>query len=868
LLRSLAQQKKLRREKMKFIDKKTKLSAVTFFLLFAFVASSFVMFIPVEAQTPTSRKSYPLIDAIPNPVGVGEQVLIRTGILMPLGSLEEGWNNVTVTVIKPDNTTQTLGPFKTDSTGSTFTIYTPDIPGIYKLTTNFPQQTVPSTFLDLESGNLIIAGTVVQAGTSETLNLVVQSEPLPNYPGHALPTEYWTRPIDPQLREWYSISGNWVSRPDNSLALYNDDAPETPHVLWARQIASGGLNGGLWGEGQVPASAGTGDAYEGKFINSVVIQGVLYYNRMPQGFAGTFQPQKGIYAVDLHSGKELWFRNNTELSFGQILYFNSFNYDGSFFYLWDASGGTTWNAYDPFTSEWLYSMTNVPSGTRYYGPSGEILILQVDLANRWMALWNSTACGQQGQTPNNPAIAADYGSWGRIVHGRTLNASNPQSYSWNVTIPAGLQVTTSFFTPILKPYQDRVIGLYFNDTQVRVWALNLAGLTNSSKSTSLLFDKTWAAPAEWLNGTNTLHYTGATNQAQNGTIAVWDKELRKHYGFSTDTGNFLWETASENYADAYGFGNVEHTWYFAYGKLYSVGIGGILYAYDLTNGQIAWTYNLTDPYNEPVTGDNWWGWITLIADGKIYMGTVEHSAEQPLPRGAPQVCVNASNGAEIWRVNGMFRDTRWGGDGVIGDSIIATMDTYDQRVYAIGKGPTQITVNVSPTVSTLNNGVVIDGYVTDISAGLTDETITSRFPHGVPAVSDESQSAWMLHVWKQFEPPTNITGVPITLSVFDANGNFREIGTTTSDSSGSFAFTWTPDITGDYTIFATFAGSKAYYPSSDQSHFTAAAGSQASPTPTNTQQSVADLYFVPATIAIIVVMIIGFALLALMLRRR
>ncbi len=71
-------------------------------------------------------------------------------------------------------------------------------------------------------------------------------------------------------------------------------------------------------------------------------------------------------------------------------------------------------------------------------------------------------------------------------------------------------------------------------------------------------------------------------------------------------------------------------------------------------------------YNEPVTGDNWWGWIDLIADGKIYVGTLEHSAEQPIPRGAPYICVNAYNGEEIWRVNGMFRETRWGGNGIIG----------------------------------------------------------------------------------------------------------------------------------------------------------------------------------------------------------
>ena len=75
------------------------------------------------------------------------------------------------------------------------------------------------------------------------------------------------------------ISGNWVVRPDNSLALYNDDAPETAHVLWANQLTTGGLAGGLCGEGQIPAASETGDAYEGKFPGSVVLNGVLYYQR-------------------------------------------------------------------------------------------------------------------------------------------------------------------------------------------------------------------------------------------------------------------------------------------------------------------------------------------------------------------------------------------------------------------------------------------------------------------------------------------------------------------------------------------------------------------------------------------------------------
>ena len=67
-----------------------------------------------------------------------------------------------------------------------------------------------------------------------------------------------------------------------------------------------------------------------------------------------------------------------------------------------------------------------------------------------------------------------------------------------------------------------------------------------------------------------------------GVIGIWDKELTTHYGFSVETGKYLWATESENYLDLYGWGNAEHTWYYAYGKLYSVGVGGILYAYDLS----------------------------------------------------------------------------------------------------------------------------------------------------------------------------------------------------------------------------------------------------------------------------------------------
>jgi hypothetical protein len=844
---------------LKFSSKTTTI-AVSLLLMLAMAFTLTALLPVVTAQAPT-LKTYAFVDAVPNPVGVGEDVLIKFGILQQLGAVNLGWQDLTLTITGPDTETKTIGSLTTDSTGSSYYLTAFDKAGTYKLQTHFPQQENPVTFYNMEGNNMIFAGTIMQESDSPIVELVVQEEPLPGYPGHPLPTEYWTRPIDPQLREWAPIAGQWMKRPDNSLALYNDDAPETAHVLWAEKMTTGGLTGGLWGEGQVPAGSETGDAYAGKFIDSVILNGVLYYNRDDAKVGSN-----GICAIDLHTGEELWFRNNTVLSFGQILYFNSYNYDGTFDYIWDASAVTTWNAYDPFTGEWLYTMTNVPStGTQVYGPSGEILIYIMDYANGWMALWNSTAAGQTA--PGFATGIEAYGSWGayyagRLVHGSTINASDPRAYSWNVTIPKGLTAGSSFFIPILKVYPDRVVSVDFNQTRVRVWALSLDPANRGDR----IFDKEWKAPSEWLSGSNTLHYTGATNEAENGVIAVWSKELRKHYGFSTDDGRYLWETDSEHWSDAYGWGNVEHTWYFAYDKLYSTGVGGILYAYDISTGKTAWTYNMTDPYNEPVTGDRWWGWIDLIADGKIYIGTLEHSAEQPLPRGAPYVCVNATDGSEIWRVNGMYRQTRWGGNGIIGDSIIATMDTYDQRIYSIGKGPSATTVTAAPEISVHGDSVLVKGMVTDISPGTEEYGLTARFPNGVPAVCDENMSEWMLYVYKQFARPADAVGVEVVLEVLDPNNNFYEVGRATSDAGGYFGCEFIPEVPGLYKIIASFEGSGAYYGSFAETFITVEEAPAATPAPTPTPAPMTDTYVLGIGSAILIAVIIGFVLL--LLRKR
>jgi hypothetical protein len=85
-----------------------------------------------------------------------------------------------------------------------------------------------------------------------------------------------------------------------------------------------------------------------------------------------------------------------------------------------------------------------------------------------------------------------------------------------------------------------------------------------------------------------------------------------------------------------------------------------------------------------------------------------------------------------------------------------------------------------------------------------------------------------------------------------------------------YSLTWTPDIPGNFTVYASFAGTNGYWSSSAETSF-AAISSPATPTPTVTAQSnlatTTDLmlYIVGAAIAIIIaIAIVG----VLMLRKR
>ena len=95
-------------------------------------------------DTPTANAatytSYPFIGAMPNPVGVNQEVLLHVGALTALQYAEDGWAGLKVAVTKPDGTNTTLDCPKTDSTGGTGLLFIPTQVGNYTLKTIFPEQ--------------------------------------------------------------------------------------------------------------------------------------------------------------------------------------------------------------------------------------------------------------------------------------------------------------------------------------------------------------------------------------------------------------------------------------------------------------------------------------------------------------------------------------------------------------------------------------------------------------------------------------------------------------------------------------------------------------------------------------------------------
>jgi FOG: WD40-like repeat len=847
------------------------------------IATSLILVPSTSAHTPAwNIPTYAYITAGTNPIGVGQPVNIIMWLDTVIGGAyptnDIRFHNYNLTITKPDGTTEThIFDVIQDTTSSQSYSFTPTTVGNYTLTFTFPGQTYTWTSNDYTNDTY--------SPSSASTTLTVQEEQITTIDSYPLPTEYWTRPIYGENTYWYSISSNWLgtSSPQltasNGFNLYVSDGvgSQTSHIMWTKPLQSGGVVGGT----DVAITGDTyfdGTAYSMRYINPIIMDGKLYYTEPVSTFGvnGGFGDNSGpTDCVDLRTGELLWSRTDVPaLSFGYIYDMQSINYHGVQPPVLVAVSGTTWQGYDADTGNWIFNVTNVPSGTKAMGPSGEYLIYV--LSNKgtaqnpqyYLAQWNSTNVAPK-----------DYSSLATGAISGTLDGSASSCYDWNISIPS-LNTMTS--TPsIITAYSGDIMlclegslpagyaALTFaspSQTPYTYFAINL----NASKGTvgSVLWTNTLNPPA----GNITVTQGGVDPESR--VFLEGYNELRQWVGYNLDTGAKLWgPTASQAALDYYGTpGNQAVSCQIAYGKAYSSEFSGIIYCYDVKTGDLLWTYGNGGEGNSTNSGlytgeGNYPTAITAIGNGIIYTISTEHTVTTPIYKGALARAINATDGTEIWTLSDYTSEFVYQCY-AMADGYNTWFNGYDNQIYTVGKGPSQTTLTAPNAGLTPGQSVVLSGLVTDISTGSSQNAVAKNFPSGLPVASDASMKDWMGYVYQQKPLPTNFTGVSVTINIVDSNGNYRTIGSTTTDAKGQYSFSWIPDITGNYKVYAIFEGTNGYWSSSAEASFTVDQAAAATTPQATAAPSAADLYFLPAVAGIIIAIIIGFAVLALLVTKK
>lgn len=277
-------------------------------------------------------------------------------------------------------------------------------------------------------------------------------------------------------------------------------------------------------------------------------------------------------------------------------------------------------------------------------------------------------------------------------------------------------------------------------------------------------------------------------------LAINPIHVQKLAAWNIKTGVLAWESDESDYP----WGNFwAYSHAAAYDIVYHLAYDGV-HAFNATNGNEVWHYSAgTDTHMETPYGTWPFYGNPVVADGKIYAGTGEHSPTSPYLRGQRLHCIDARTGEGIWSIMGYMPPT------AVAEGTVFATNTYDGYVYAFAKGQTATTVSVSASQTSKGEVVGITGTVMDQSPAQP----------GTPAVSKESMSAWLEYLHMQQPMPTNTKGVPVTLYAMRSNGSIIDLGQVTTDAVGHFSYKWTPPDEDIYTVAARFMGDESYYSS-------------------------------------------------------
>lgn len=857
-----------------------KAKMIVIFTLAILMTSEICMFTPtVLAQTTLpgytampDRATFTTVGVAPTLVGLGQEVVIDI-IINPAPNNPTynalpypAYANVTCTITLPDGTKNTFMP--TDSAvtaqnngvatpglstaaGHLKLTYTPTMVGNYSVTASCPGL---FTTTDEQYASMKLSVYYKPSSSTQAATFTVQEEPVLNgllngYPWSPLPNTYWENPVSTDNRDMSTISGAWVmSQYDVLRTCYNpySTAPLSSHIVWANEFLSAGLAGGVWGSDALNQATAGG---------SIILNGKIYQASATK--ASSFD------CIDLQTGEVLWTASGSIVGAQQldILYQNEGldNMGGVKNVLWGwktsqvNTGSNTWVQYDPDTGAVSLTLTNVPTNIQYiqYDNADNIFwIVQTNLMT-----YNTT---KPLEFSYCNLIKWDFSQLvsGTIQNGTRMNwlGQNIMDTNWMHGIVFNVSIAD-------LPGQIVNFGAA-NVQQIVPYPFSGAGVVvvKNANNMELLagFDYDTGALLWVNNATGSQYDTAGTcmGSGPNGPFIslTCDPDTGELCisAFDVKTGERIWKAPT---------GDLPWSQIPSFLYLYNNGTDffgsydGYVYAYDSQTGKLVWKSDYVGDEWESIYGHQVFNGASRGAGGVLYYSTSTTYSAQPRTRFQVMVAINETTGQYIWKLPIGISPT------AIANGYVLGSDGENGMQYCIGKGKTATSVTAPLTLVPLSDNVLIQGYVKDMSPGAPD----------TPAVSEEDMSEWMDYLYGQNttlmnDPPTS-TGVTVRLSVADPNGNCYEIGTTTSDSSGLYKITWTPEIEGEYTVYATFDGSNSYWGSYATTAVSVSAASAATPTPAPTQ-SITEQYFLPAIVGVIIAIAIVGLLLALLLLRK
>lgn len=845
--------------------KMQKLPTIALILLLAL--SAMVAFAPAQAiDIPT----FLFVTASPDPVGIGQIVYVGITFSRPTptgaGYTGDLYENITLKITDPTGVTATYGPYYASPVAGVVYSFTPDKLGNYTLQAFYPGQVLKgynpdNPTISTSSRNLI--GSKMSPSQSNVKTLIVQQDAVkPIYQTPPLPTEYWMRPIYGTNWQWGEIGANWYGLGGSGgydasgNVQPNGTAPNSAHIMWTKATQFGGQPG-------QPITSDTSATYssvsliQSYFQPICILNGIVYYNVYD---ASPNSNVLGWRAVDVRTGDVVWDKPAGKsgietIAWGQIINYDNYQEYGTnaFLYSSPGAGGAFSSAanwmgiYDAFTGNFLENVTNTISTSKLIQSADQSTETEGGIVGYYVSGGNLCMY-------NYTKLVNTQGSAFIRATG-TVNGSDPRMTEWKTALPTkfnGDNITLSISAVTPEVILVRQVPN----------AITYQGVTAGYQYVAGYDAKTGAKLWGPINQTLPAYEDTSVLCAREGYYVMHNKDRDLAWGYSLTTGQMLWGPVQ---LPGGGDSAVWRDGEIAYGKVYIFDLGGYVNAIDLATGKIAWTFFAGNAgYDTPFESYPIFGYNRhSISDGKLFLseGCMYTVPLHP----AYRLAINCTDGTLVWKVM-QYSSTA---SAPVGDGYLISWNSFDNQIYSFGKGPSQTTVSASPKVSAIGSSVLIEGTVMDISGGTTQKMITTRFPDGLPAVSDDSMEAWMEYAYMQQVKPTNATGVPVQLAIIDGNGNYRTIGTATSDSMGFYSLNWTPDVPGSYTVYATFAGSDSYFASSAVSAFAVDQTTVATSTPVATPvPSMADLYFLPAVVGLLVAIIVVGAVLALLMVRK